>query len=131
MCSRCTHQCDAPAGINMDDTTVPICEVIQDGVNATGIAGITLETFKLMSGCYRTSNKSIEILERYQEEACTGGSNDGRYCAEDYAGPGEDFYLPVAYLTAVRYGTSKVHVAFSTKRLQTIVSSRPCLKPTR
>ena len=58
MCSRCTDQSDAPASINMDETTVPIFEVVHEGVNATGSSGITLETLNLMSGFYRTSNKS-------------------------------------------------------------------------
>ncbi|CAN0074128.1 unnamed protein product, partial [Ascophyllum nodosum] len=87
VCSRCTDHCGAPAGIDMDETTVPVCEVVPEGVNTTGNSGMKLETLDLMSGFYRTSNKSGEIVECYREKACKGGSNAGRYCAEGYAGP--------------------------------------------
>ena len=106
MCSRCTDsQCDVPAGIAMDGTTVPLCEVVPEGVNTTGNSGMTLETLDLMSGFYRTSNKSREVLECYREEACLGGSNADTYCAEGYAGPCEKFYLLIACLKAGRCGT--------------------------
>ena len=93
MCSRCTDQCKAPDSIDMDEATVPVCEVVPEGVNTTADPGMTLETLNLMSGFYRTSNLSREVLECYREEACTGGSNIDRYCAKGYAGPCEDFYL--------------------------------------
>ena len=85
----------------MDDTTVPVCAVVPEGVDTTtGISGMTLETLDLMSGFFRTSNKSREVLECYREEACMGGSTVGRYCAEGYGGPCEEFYLHIACLTA-------------------------------
>ncbi|CAM9660999.1 unnamed protein product [Ascophyllum nodosum] len=88
VCSRCTDsKCDAPTGIDMDSFTVPVCEVVPEGVNTTGNSGMTLETLSLMPGFYRTFSKSREILECYREEACMGGSNADRYCAEGYAGP--------------------------------------------
>ena len=85
----------------MDNTTVPVCAVVPEGVNATnGISGMTLETLNLMPGFFRTSNKGRTVLECHREEACTGGSNVSRYCAEGYAGPCEEFYLHIACLTA-------------------------------
>ncbi|CAN0231803.1 unnamed protein product, partial [Ascophyllum nodosum] len=71
----------------MDDTTVPVCAVVPEGVNITGISGMTLETLNLMPGFFRTSTKSREVLECYRKEACMGGSIVSRYCAEGYAGP--------------------------------------------
>ena len=84
----------------MDNTTVPVCAVVPEGVNTTGISGMTLPTLNLMSGFFRTSNKSREVLECYREEACMGGSTAGSYCAEGYAGPCEEFCLHIACLTA-------------------------------
>ena len=102
MCSRCTDpQCEAHTGIDMDDTTVPVCAVVPDGVNTTGNSGMTLETLELMSGFFRTSNESREVLECYREEACMGGSTAGSYCADGYAGPCKECYLHIACLTAV------------------------------
>ena len=89
----------------MDDTTVPVCEVAPEGVDTTGNPGMTLETLNLMSGFYRTSNTSRNVLECYRKEACIGGSTVARYCEKGYAGPCEGFHLLVAYLTAVRCGT--------------------------
>ena len=85
----------------MDDTTVPVCAVVPEGVNITGNSGMTLETLNLMFGFFRTSNKSIKVLECYREEACMGGSIVSRYCAEGYAGPCEEFYLHIVCLPAV------------------------------
>ena len=85
----------------MDDTTVPVCAVVPEGVNTTGDSGMTLETLNLMSGFFRTSDESREVLECYREEACMGGSIAGRYCAEGYAGPCEEFYLHIVCLPAV------------------------------
>ncbi|CAN0364157.1 unnamed protein product [Ascophyllum nodosum] len=88
VCSLCTDpQCDALAGIDMDNATVPFCEMVPDGVDTTGNSGMTLETLNLMPGFYRTFNKSRDVLECYREEACMGGSNADTYCAEGYAGP--------------------------------------------
>ena len=102
VCSRCTDpQCEAYTDIDLDDTTVPVCAVVPEGVNTTGIYGMTLETLNLKSGFFRTCNKSKEVLECYREEACMGGSNASRYCAEGYAGPCEEFYLLITFLTAV------------------------------
>ena len=70
----------------MDESTVPVCEVVPEGVNTTGNSGMTLETLNLVSGFYRTSYQSREVLECYREEACLGGSNAGSYCAEGYTG---------------------------------------------
>ena len=86
----------------MDETTVPFCDVAPEGVNTTGISGMTLETLNLMSGFYRTSNKSRNVLECYHEKACVGGSHDGSYCAKGYAGPCEETDLLIAWLAAVR-----------------------------
>ncbi|CAN0108566.1 unnamed protein product, partial [Ascophyllum nodosum] len=86
--SQCVDShCDVPADIEMDSTTVPVCEVVPEGVDITGNPGMTLKTLDLMSGFYRTSYKSREVLECYREEACVGGSDAGSYCAEGYAGP--------------------------------------------
>ena len=85
----------------MDETTVPVCEVVPEGVNTTGNSGMKLETLDLMSGFYQTSNKSGEIVECYREKACKGGSNAGRYCAEGYAGPCEGLYLSYPCLEVV------------------------------
>ena len=102
MCSLCTDpKCDTPTGIDMDNITVPVCEVVPEGVNTTGRSGMTLEVLNLMSGFYRTFNKSREVLECYRKEACTGGSSVDTYCAEGYAGPCEGFYQLIAYLTDV------------------------------
>ena len=84
----------------MDDTTVPVCAVVPEGVNITGISGMTLETLNLMPGFFRTSTKSREVLECYRKEACMGGSIVSRYCAEGYAGPCEEFYLHIVCVTA-------------------------------
>ena len=108
VCSRCSDpQCDIPAGIDMDNTTVPVCEVVPEGVNITRDSGMTLKTLDLMSGFYRTSYKSREVLECYREEACVGGSNASSYCAAGYAGPCEELYLPNACLTALGCVTFK------------------------
>ena len=102
MCSRCTDpECEDRPDIDMDNTKKPVCLVVPEGVNTTGISGMTLETLDLMPGFFRTSNKSREVLECYREEACVGGSTAGRYCAEGYAGPCEEFYLHIVWLTAV------------------------------
>ncbi|CAM9863984.1 unnamed protein product [Ascophyllum nodosum] len=88
VCSRCTDpECEDRPDIDMDNTKKPVCLVVPEGVNTTGISGMTLETLDLMPGFFRTSNKSREVLECYREEACVGGSTAGRYCAEGYAGP--------------------------------------------
>ncbi|CAN0158912.1 unnamed protein product, partial [Ascophyllum nodosum] len=88
VCSLCTNpQCEAHTGIDMDETTLPVCELVPHGVNTTGNSGMTLETLDLMSGFFRTSNKSREVLKCYREEACVGGSTAGSYCADGYAGP--------------------------------------------
>ncbi|CAN0279849.1 unnamed protein product [Ascophyllum nodosum] len=88
VCSRCTDpQCEVPTGIVMDQTTVPVCEIVPEGVNIAGNPGMTLKTLDLMSGFYRTSYTSREVLECYRGEACVGGSNASSYCAEGYAGP--------------------------------------------
>ena len=102
MSSRCSDpQCEDHTGIDMDNTTVPVCSVVPEGVNTTGNAGMTLETLSLMPGFYRTSDKSRNISECYREEACMGGSTAGSYCAEGYAGPCEEFYLHISCVTAV------------------------------
>ena len=71
----------------MDYTTVPVCEFVPEGANSSGNAGMTLETLDIMSGYYRTSNQSRNVMECHGEEACVGGSNVDTYCAESYAGP--------------------------------------------
>ena len=102
VCSRCTDsRCDAPARIDMDETTVSVCEVVPEGVNTMGNSGMTLETLDLMTGFYRTSNQSREVLKCYREEACMGGSNADTYCTKGYAGPCERISLPISCLTAV------------------------------
>ena len=85
----------------MDNVTVPVCVVVPEGVNTTGNSGMTLERLDLISGFFRTSNKSREVLECYREEACRGGSTAGSYCAEGYAGPCEEFDLHIACLATV------------------------------
>ena len=75
----------------MDESTDPVCEVVPQGVNTTENGGMTLETLDLMPGFYRTSSKSREVVECYREEACLGGSDADRYCAEGYNGPCEYF----------------------------------------
>ena len=120
VCSLCTDpQCDALAGIDMDNATVPFCEMVPDGVDTTGNSGMTLETLNLMPGFYRTFNKSRDVLECYREEACMGGSNADTYCAEGYAGPCEGFYLPIECLTVAGHGTYKQVVSPLIKSLQT------------
>ena len=42
----------------MDDTTVPVCEVIPDGMNTTGIPGMTIET--LITSCPGTTVRLIK-----------------------------------------------------------------------
>ena len=96
----------------MDSITVPLCEVVPEGGKTTGDPGITLETLDLMSGFYRTSNKSREVLECYREEAYLGGLNADTYCAEGYAGPCEEFYLLIACLKAGRCGTLILNATF-------------------
>ncbi|CAN0245080.1 unnamed protein product [Ascophyllum nodosum] len=86
-CSRCIDQCDAPVGIDIDESSVPVCVVVPEGVKTTGNSGMTLETLDLVSGFYRTSYKSKEVLKCYKKKACMGGSNAGSYCAGGYAGP--------------------------------------------
>ena len=95
MCSRCNDQCDASVGIDIDESSVPVCVVVPVGVKTTGNSGMTLETLDLVSGFYRTSNSSKEVLECYQKEACMGGSIAGSYCAGGYAGPCEGFMSPL------------------------------------
>ena len=113
MCSLCTDpRCAAHTGIDMDDTTVPFCEVVPGGVNTTGISGMTLETLNLMPGFYRTSNKSREVLECHREDVCLGGSNADTYCAEGYAGLCEGFYLPIANMTEFGCGTFEFYGVF-------------------
>ena len=80
----------------MDDTTVPVCAVVPEGVNTTGDSGMTLETLDLMSGFFRTSDESREVLPCYRDEACKGGPNVNENCAEGYAGPCEGFYLLIS-----------------------------------
>ena len=102
VCSLCTDpQCKARTDIDMDETTVPVCELVPDGVKTTGHSGMTLETLDLMPGSFRTSNKSKEVLECYREEACKGGSIAGSYCEKGYTGPCEEYCLHIACLTAV------------------------------
>ncbi|CAN0193529.1 unnamed protein product, partial [Ascophyllum nodosum] len=87
VCSRCTDQCKAPEGIDMDETTVPVCVVVPEGVRTTGDPGMTIETLSLTSGFYRASYQSREVLKCHRKEACMGGSDASRYCAKGYAGP--------------------------------------------
>ena len=96
MCSRCIDQCDAPVGVDIDESSVvPVCVVVPEGVKTTGNSGMTLQTLDLVSGFYRTSYKSREVLKCYKKEACAGGSNTGSYCAGGYAGPCEGFISPL------------------------------------
>ena len=51
----------------MDNTTVPVCAVVPEGVNTTGISGMTLETLNLMSGFFRRlirAEKSWSVTEK-------------------------------------------------------------------
>ncbi|CAM9484360.1 unnamed protein product [Ascophyllum nodosum] len=87
VCSRCTDPlCGAHTGIDVDETTVPVCELVPDGVN-TGNSGMTLETLDLMPGFFRTSKQSKEVLECHRKDACLGGPTVALYCAEGYTGP--------------------------------------------
>ena len=73
MCSRYTDQDDAHVNIDVEETTVPVCEVVPEGVNTTGSSGMTLETLNILSGFCRTFNKSMDVLECYRVEACMYG----------------------------------------------------------
>ena len=97
----------------MDETTVPVCVVVPEGVRTTGDPGMTIETLSLTSGFYRASYQSREVLKCHRKEACMGGSDASRYCAKGYAGPCEWFSLLITYyLKAVRCVTSIFHGAF-------------------
>ena len=71
---------------------MPVCEAVPAGVSTNGILGMTLETLDISAGYYRTSNHSHEVLECYREEACSGGQDADRYCAQGYAGPCKFFF---------------------------------------
>ena len=95
----------------MDETTVPVCELVPDGVN-TGNSGMTLETLDLMPGFFRTSKQSKEVLECNRKDACLGGPTVALYCAEGYTGPCEGFYLLIANMKGVGCGTLEFHGVF-------------------
>ena len=112
VCSRCTDQYKAPDNIDMDEATVPVCEVVPEGVNTAPNPGMTPETLNIMPGFYRTSNQSREVLECYREKACVGGSNADRYCAEGYAGPCEEFYLHITLHVFDGRSLRNVYISF-------------------
>lgn len=89
-CARCStgSEIEVKNAVVTDEGHIPICEELPEGANDTA-TGITLETMDLLPGFYRMSNKSTEILECYQDEACIGGDEAGHYCAEGYKGPCE------------------------------------------
>ena len=69
----------------------PICEAIPVGVEASSSV-TTIETFELKKGYFRASNKSVNVLECYQEDACAGGTDASNYCKPGYMGPCESLY---------------------------------------
>lgn len=73
-------------GVNIDqDSGTPTCMRPPPGTVASA-SGTTAETLTLEKGFYRTSNKSVVVLECHRRESCEGGSEPGKLCAEGYGG---------------------------------------------
>ncbi|CAN0014564.1 unnamed protein product [Scytosiphon promiscuus] len=88
VCSSCAASCEDIPGsvVVVNDAHVPICESAMTGVNTSGDGGVTLSELNLLSGYYRTSAESQDVLKCYQEEACVGGTDVSQYCREGYRG---------------------------------------------
>lgn len=93
VCARCSTDCKGESSgvVVADPAAVPVCDEVPTGARSAEDGGTTLETLELEPGYYRTSNKSHDVLECFQEAACKGGVDaaDDGYCAEGYSGPCE------------------------------------------
>ena len=86
-CGQCLDGCDSDlSNVTVDRETLPTCEPIPEGVRPSS-AAITLQTFDIQKGYYRTHAESPIVLECYQTGACIGGVNSSNYCAVGYRGP--------------------------------------------
>ena len=74
------------------DCTIPyydivqLCEPVLKHTTSSALDG-TLETLRLEPGYWRSSNRSRDIRECYEADACVGGVQD--LCASGYEGPCE------------------------------------------
>lgn len=105
VCARCSTDCKGESsGVRVvvagGPAAVPVCDEVPTGARSAEDGGTTLETLELEPGYYRTSNKSHNVLECFQEAACKGGvdaAGDG-YCAEGYSGPCESLSVFVSFV---------------------------------
>lgn len=84
VCSRCPDF--NAADVSIDSETHPVCADLPRGVKALS-SGTTLSTLDLEQGFYRVSAESHVVIECLNEDACSGGSTAGEYCARGYEGP--------------------------------------------
>ena len=78
--------CICPQGKYQDEGK---CENIRKGMNGK-VNGTTLETVPLLTGFWRTSLNSTEVLRCSLPKSCSGGEgtgNESDYCAEGHRGP--------------------------------------------
>lgn len=86
VCSRCPDFSES--GVSIDSETHPVCADLPKGVKALS-SGTTLSTLDVEEGYYRVSAESHIVIECLNEDACSGGSIAGEYCARGYEGPCE------------------------------------------
>lgn len=88
ICAGCPGGCrDTPPGVFVQSNeSVPVCEEVPEGAVELNV-GATLEHLELKTGYYRVSERSHNVLECYNEEACEGGVETAdESCAEGYKG---------------------------------------------
>ena len=63
----------------------PTCTELPKGTVSLS-SGTTVVSLTLQKGYFRTSNETSVIFECYRSEACEGGDDPGKYCANGYEG---------------------------------------------
>ncbi|CAM9804321.1 unnamed protein product, partial [Ascophyllum nodosum] len=85
VCSRC----DDCTGCTVEKPgVVSTCSAAMEHSTSRGGPNVTLMTLIIDSGYWRATNKSINVLECFNQLACNGGlTGSGRYCRDGYTGP--------------------------------------------
>ena len=83
-CSTVPNQIPEGVWVTNEHET-PTCTELPKGIVRVS-SGTTVASLTLEEGYFRTSNDSSVILECYRSEACKGGDDPGKYCANGYEG---------------------------------------------
>ena len=92
VCEKCTETCE---GCDFGEKIlVPECITLSDaGLEHawSGGAVTTIEGLKIDEGYWRATANSMEVLECYNGDACSGGVTGATdYCSEGYKGACEE-----------------------------------------